>query len=164
MSESNGEAQAAAAQQGSGTLAIQKIYVKDVSFEAPNTPQVFAEEWQPKVDLNLGSEANPVEGDVYEVSLTVTVTLKFEERSVYLAEVKQAGLFLIQNFPEQHLQPLLASVCPNILFPYAREAISDLVTRGGFPQLLLAPVNFEHLYAQELQRRQQQQAERAGSH
>ena len=162
--ETTPEAQAAADNTQQGALAIQKIYVKDLSFEAPGTPMVFTEEWKPTVDLHVGTEANPVEGDMHEIVLTVTVTLKFAEKSVYVAEVQQAGLFLIQNFPDQHRQAVLATVCPNILFPYAREAISDIVTRGGFPQMLLAPVNFEHLYAQELQRRQQEQVAGAGSH
>lgn len=144
-------------QQQQGSLAIQKIYVKDLSFEAPGTPMVFTEEWKPTVDLHVGTEANPVEGDMHEIVLTVTVTLKFGEKTVYVAEVQQAGLFVIQGFPEQHRQAVLATVCPNILFPYAREAVSDVVNRGGFPQMLLAPVNFEHLYAQELQRRQAEQ-------
>ena len=156
MTEENKPAAGTQGQQATGALAIQKIYVKDLSFEAPGTPMVFTEQWNPTVDLHVGTEANPVEGDVHEIVLTVTVTLKFEEKTVYIAEVQQAGLFVIQGFPEQHMSAMFGTVCPNILFPYAREAISDVVTRGGFPQMLLAPVNFDQLYAQELQRRQQE--------
>ncbi|MCC7412171.1 MAG: protein-export chaperone SecB [Gammaproteobacteria bacterium] len=139
-----------------GNLAIQKVYVKDFSFEAPNAPRIFLEQWKPSVDIQLANEATPVEGDMHEVVLTVTVTVRFEDKTVYLVEVQQAGLFNISGFPPEHYAALVATVCPNILFPFAREAVSDAVTRGGFPQLLLAPVNFEHLYAQELRRRQQE--------
>ncbi len=146
----------AAAQQEplNAQLAIHKIYVKDVSFEAPNSPQVFQEDWKPTVDIQLHNDARTLEQNTHEVVLRVTVTVKFEERTVYLVEVHQAGIFNITGVPEQHLPAMAATVCPNILFPYAREAISDIVTRGGFPQLLLAPVNFEALYAQEMQRQQ----------
>jgi preprotein translocase subunit SecB len=138
----------------SGQLAIQKIYVKDASFEAPGSPQTFLEEWKPNVDIQLNNRANPVGQDVHEVVLTVTVTVKTETKAIYLVEVQQAGIFTIGGFADQHLAAILATVCPNILFPYVREVISDLVVRGGFPPLLLAPVNFDALYAQELQRQQ----------
>jgi preprotein translocase subunit SecB len=142
-----------------GNLAIQKIYVKDLSFEAPNAPLIFTEPWKPSVDIQVGNEASHIQDDVHEVVLTVTVTVKFETKNVYLVEVQQAGIFNISGFPQEHLAAVLATVCPNILFPFAREAVSDAVMRGGFPQLLLAPVNFEHLYAQELRRRQQAAAQ-----
>lgn len=146
-----------------GNLTIQKVYVKDLSFEAPNAPRVFMQQWKPAVDIQMSNEATPVEGDLHEVVLTVTVTVRFEEQTVYLVEVQQAGLFNITGFPQEHLGPLFGAVCPNILFPFAREAVADVVNRGGFPQLLLAPVNFEHLYVQELRRRQQEQSEAGGA-
>jgi preprotein translocase subunit SecB len=151
---------AAQAEVPSAQLGIQKIYVKDVSFEAPNSPKVFTEEWKPTVDIQLNNNARTLEKNVHEVVLAITVTVKFADKTVYLVEVHQAGIFNISGVPEQHLPAMAATVCPNILFPYAREAISDLVTRGGFPQLLLAPVNFDALYSQEMQR---QQAAAAGS-
>lgn len=139
-----------------GQLSIQKIYVKDLSFESPNAPAVFTEQLNPSVDVHFGNATQDLGQNNHEVVLTVTVTVKVEERNVYLVEVQQAGIFTIAGFPSEHLAPILATACPNILFPYAREAISDVVTKGGFPQLLLSPVNFDMLYAQELQRRQQQ--------
>lgn len=142
-----------------GRFSIQKIYVKDVSFETPNSPDVFRAEWKPNVDLHLSSDANRLSQDVYEVSLTVTVTVTLGERTAYLAEVNQAGIFGITGVTEERLRPLLGSFCPGILFPYARETVSDLVTRGGFPQFLLAPVNFDVLYAKHLE---EQRAKAAG--
>lgn len=135
-----------------GHLSIQKVYVKDLSYEAPNTPHIFMEEWRPTVDLQLANNTAPLGGDIHEVVLTVTVTVRFEDKVAYLIEVKQAGIFNLAGFPEQHLAPVLATVCPNILFPFAREVVSDIATKAGFPQLLLAPVNFEALYAQEVMR------------
>ena len=142
-----------------GQLSIQKIYVKDFSFESPNAPAIFTEQLNPTVDVHFGNATQDLGQNNHEVVLTVTVTVKVEERSVYLVEVQQAGIFTIAGFPNEHLAPILATACPNILFPYAREAISDVVTKGGFPQLLLSPVNFDMLYAQEVQRRQQSQGE-----
>lgn len=139
----------------SGQLSIKKIYVKDFSFESPNSPSVFTEQLNPAVDIHFGNATKELGENNHEVVLTVTVTVKENEKSVYLVEVQQAGIFTIVGFPDDHMAPILATACPNILFPYAREAISDVVTKGGFPQLLLSPVNFDMLYAQELQRRQQ---------
>lgn len=137
-----------------GQLGIQKIYVKDLSFEAPNAPQVFTEQLSPSLDLQLANLATTLAEGVHEVVLTVTCTVKQEERTVYLIELQQAGIFNISGFSAEQLPVILATACPNILFPFAREAICDIVIKGGFPQLLLAPVNFDMLYAQELQRRQ----------
>lgn len=145
-------------QTNAGQLAIQKIYVKDLSFEAPNTPAVFTEKLNPSVDIHFANETKDLGENQHEVVLSVTVTVKQDDRSVYLIEVQQAGIFTISGFPTEHLPAILATACPNILFPYAREAVSDIVTKGGFPQILLAPVNFDMLYAQELQRRQQAEA------
>lgn len=137
-----------------GQLSIQKIYIKDFSFESPNAPAVFTEQLNPAVDIHFGNATKELGDNNHEVVLTVTVTVKENDKSVYLVEVHQAGIFTISGFPDEHMAPILATACPNILFPYAREAISDVVTKGGFPQLLLSPVNFDMLYAQELQRRQ----------
>ena len=153
--ETNNEPAAADNRPQTGHLAIQKVYLKDLSYEAPNTPQVFTEEWRPKVDIQLANTASKLADDIYEVVLTVTVTVKFEDKAAYLVEVHQAGIFNIGGFPEQFLGAVLATACPNILFPFAREAISDIVGKAGFPQLLLSPVNFEALYAQQLQRQRQ---------
>ena len=144
-------AQQSAAPQGQ--LGIQRIYVKDLSFEAPHSPGVFREQLNPTLDLHFGNATAALGEDLHEVVLTVTATVKEGERTIYLVEVKQAGIFQINGFPEQHMPAILATACPNMLFPFAREAICDLVTKGGFPQLLIAPVNFEALYAQEIQRR-----------
>jgi preprotein translocase subunit SecB len=132
-------------------FSIQKIYTKDLSFETPNAPKIFREKWEPVVDFNLGTRVDKLDETVYEVTLTVTITVKSAEITAYLAEVNQAGIFTMSNFTEQEMGPMLGSFCPNILFPYAREVVSDLVAKGGFPQLLLAPVNFDALYNQHLQ-------------
>ena len=129
---------------------IQKIYIKDISFETPNSPKIFTQKWNPKTDVHIQTENNKLEDNIFEVVLTITVTAAQEDTTAFLVEIKQAGIFLMQEFPtEQHGQ-LLGSYCPNILFPYAREAISDLISKGGFPQLLLNPVNFDALYQQHL--------------
>ncbi|NOT84722.1 MAG: protein-export chaperone SecB [Methylococcaceae bacterium] len=136
-------------------FAIQKIYTKDVSFETPNSPQVFTQKWEPAIDFNLGTNVETLENGLYEVALTVTATVKCNDSVAYLAEVCQAGIFALTGFDDNEMGPMMGSFCPNILFPYAREAISDLVAKGGFPQLLLAPVNFDALYAQHIQQLQQ---------
>lgn len=133
---------------------IQKVYIKDVSFETPNSPVIFTQKWEPKVEFNLASNAQALENGLYEVSLTVTVTVKLEDKTAYLAEVTQAGVFTLSGFEEQELGPMIGSYCPTILFPFAREVVSDLVVKGGFPPLLLAPVNFDALYVQHVQQQQ----------
>lgn len=135
-------------------FSIQKIYTKDLSFETPNTPSIFTAKWEPAVDFNLATNVSPLEQNLFEVTLKVTITVKCADVTAYLVEVNQAGIFALGGFTDQEMGPMMGSFCPNILFPYAREAISDLVTRGGFPQLLLAPVNFDALYAQHLQQQQ----------
>ncbi len=132
-------------------FSIQKIYVKDMSFEAPNTPDIFREEWKPEVNLQLSNNAKTIGDDVQEIVLTITVTAKIGEKTAYLAEVHQAGIFNVKGYNQQDLGVMAGSYCPNILFPYAREAISDIVTKGGFPQLILSPVNFDALYQQHIQ-------------
>ncbi len=139
-------------------FALQKLYIKDVSFETPNSPAVFTQQWEPKVEFNLASNAQALQENLYEISLTVTVTVKLQDKTAYLVEVSQAGIFTLTGFEEHELGPMIGSYCPNILFPYAREAVSDLVVKGGFPPMLLAPVNFDALYMQHVQQMQQQQA------
>lgn len=142
------EAQEAATQP---QFSLQKIYVKDLSFETPNSPLVFREAWEPEINLQLSNQGRLLGDGVHEVVLTVTVTAKLGEKTAYLTEVQQAGIFGIQGYNQQDLNTLIGVYCPNILFPYAREVVSDLVARGGFPQLLLSPVNFEALYTQHAQ-------------
>lgn len=137
-------------------FSIQKIFTKDISFETPNSPKIFTEKWEPTVDFNLGTNVEPLEDALFEVSLSVTVTVKCNELTAYLVEVTQSGIFSLAGFTDQEMGPMVGSFCPNILFPYSREVISDLVAKGGFPQLLLAPVNFDALYSQHLQQAQQQ--------
>lgn len=136
-------------------FSIQKIYTKDISFESPAAPNLFTEKWEPAVDFNLGTNTTPLQDSMFDVALTVTVTVKTGETTAYLVEVTQSGIFSLVGFSEQEMGPMLGSFCPNILFPYVREVVSDLVAKGGFPQLLLAPVNFDALYAQHVQQAQQ---------
>lgn len=136
-------------------FSIQKIYTKDISFESPAAPNVFTEKWEPKVDFNLGTNATPLQDSMFEVALTVTVTVKTGDTTAYLVEATQAGIFSLAGFTDEEMGPMVGSFCPNILFPYVREVVSDLVAKGGFPQLLLAPVNFDALYAQHIQQAQQ---------
>lgn len=133
---------------------IQRIYTKDVSFETPNSPAIFTEKWEPQVNVDLNTSGNKLAEGVYEVILAVTVTTKLGDKTAYLAEVKQSGIFSIEGFSEQDLGGMLHSYCPNLLFPYVREVVSDLVSKGSFPQLLLQPINFDALYAQHLQQQQ----------
>ncbi len=130
---------------------IQRIYVKDVSFETPHAPEIFREEWKPEVNVDLQTKTNRLEDTIYEVVLHLTVTVKMGERVAFLVEVHEAGIFTLKGFAQDQLAHALGSMCPNILYPYARETISDIVIRGGFPQLLLAPVNFDALYLQHLE-------------
>src|SRR5205085_5242968 len=123
---------------------------KDISFDAPNTPHTFTEEWKPEVSLNLETKSNKIQDNLQEVVLSITATVTSNNRTAFLIEVHQAGVFMINGFPSDLLHQMLGSFCPNILFPYAREVISDTVVRGGFPQIILAPVNFDALYAQHM--------------
>lgn len=134
---------------------IEKIYVKDLSLEIPNAPQVFLGRDQPNMEVQLHTGAERVDEGIYEAVLTVTVTAKAGDKTLFLVEAAQAGIFQIRNLPEEDMSPVLGVACPNILFPYVRETISDLVVRAGFPQLLLAPVNFEAMYQQRMQQEQE---------
>ena len=139
-------------------LAIVKIYVKDLSFESPQSPTVFQRnEWSPKTNLNLRSTHTPVENDIHEVVLTITVEAKDEETTLFLVELQQAGLFDITGYDKEEFGALVGSFCPNILFPYARETLATMVQKGGFPEFVLQPLNFDALYMQSMQ----QQAEAA---
>jgi len=137
-------------------FSIEKIYVKDLSLEIPNAPQVFMTNEAPQLEVQLTQGVQPLEGGaLYEVTLTVTVTAKAGEKTVFLVEAAQAGIFQIRNVPQTDIDPILGMVCPNVLFPYARETVSDTVNRAGFPPVLLAPVNFEGLYQQRLAEQKQ---------
>jgi preprotein translocase subunit SecB len=133
-------------------LSLQKVYVKDASFEAPGAPQVFQEQGQPQVQLNLQQQVSAVGENVFEVVLSVTVTCKLGEKTAYLAEVQQAGVFGMAGFDNAGRDAVLATYCPNVLFPYARQIVSDLIQNGGFPPFLLQPINFEGLYAEQMRR------------
>ena len=135
-------------------FSLQRIYVRDLSFEAPKSPEIFRQEWTPSVELDLNPRQKPLEGDFHEVVLTLSVTVKTAGETAFIAEVQQAGIFLISGLDAAAMSHTLGAFCPNILFPYAREALDNLVTRGSFPALMLAPVNFDALYAQELGRMQ----------
>lgn len=152
MSEHNNNA--AAAQEPASQFSLQRIYVKDLSFEAPKSPEIFRNEWNPNIELDLNTRQRALDGDFYEVVLTITVTVKTAEEVAFIAEVQQAGIFLVQGLDDGSKGHALGAFCPSILFPYARETLDSLVVRGSFPALMLAPVNFDALYAQELQRMQ----------
>ena len=138
-------------------FSIEKIFVKDLSLEVPNAPQIFLDRDPPQVEVGLQSEAGGLGDGVFEVVLTVTVTARLGEKTVFLVEAAQAGIFQVRNVPEEELEPVLAIACPNILFPYARETVSDIINRAGFQPILLAPVNFEALYRQRLEQQAPQQ-------
>ena len=127
---------------------IKKVYVKDISFENPTSPKIFTQKWNPKTDIHIQTENTKLDEDIFEVCMTVTVTATQEEAAAFLVEIKQAGIFLVKNFEKDQHSQLLGSYCPTILFPFAREVTADLIAKGGFPQLLLDPVNFESLYRQ----------------
>lgn len=148
---------------------IQKIYLKDVSFESPNAPSVFsndgdASNWKPEINVQINSGNQSVGQGIYEVVLTITVTAKQNKKTAFLVEVKQAGLFTVSGFPEENVAGMLGAYCPETLFPYAREAVSTLVTNGGFPPLLLTPVNFNALYTQHMQQKQTATADQDTAH
>jgi preprotein translocase subunit SecB len=136
-------------------FAIQKIYLKDVSFESPNAPAVFTDgDWKPEVNIQLNSSNKSLAKDAYEVDLKITVTAKQSNKTAFLVELTQSGIFTIGGFEQESLRGMLGAFCPETLFPFAREAIAELVSKGGFPPLLLAPVNFNALYMQQAQQQQ----------
>lgn len=140
------------------TFNIEKLYVKDLSVEVPNAPAIFLEREAPQMDVNMSTESRAISDDAYHTSITVTVTAKVGDKTLFLIECTQAGIFRIQNVPEDQLPMVLGIGCPNIVFPYLRETISDVVTRAGFPPLILNPVNFEALYQQQQLAQAQQDA------
>lgn len=142
---------------------VQRIYLKDASFESPNAPDIFRGDWRPTHDLNLGTKVEKLDDQIYEVVLSVTVSVKVEDKTAFLVEVHQAGIFTVGAFPEQEMGPMLGAYCPSLLFPYAREVVSDLVVKGSFPQLVLQHVNFDLLYAQHRQQAMEQQGGAAES-
>ena len=144
------------AQPPAAQLIMQKIYVKDASFEAPNAPAIFQEQGQPNLQLNLSQKVNTVAENTYEVVLGLTLTCTVAEKTAYLVEVQQAGIFAISGFDQPNLEGVLGTYCPTSLFPYARQTISEMVQNGGFPPYLLQPINFDQLFAEQLRRRNEQ--------
>lgn len=159
MSEQPQQPQQAEEAEQQPLFGIEKVYLKDLSLELPNAPQVFFEQEAPQVEVNIHNQANglPQEG-LFEVVLTVTVTAKIQEKTVFLVEAAQAGIFQIRNIPQGDLEAVLGTICPNTLLPYAREAVSSLVQRAGFPPVTLQHMNFELVYQQRLQQMQADQA------
>jgi preprotein translocase subunit SecB len=157
MAKDNKTADTATANNDAPAFGIEKLYIKDASIEVPNAPQIFTERTAPQVNVELGNSAQKLEEGVFEVAIKVTVTTKIGDKTAFLVEVTQAGIFMVKNVPDENMEMILAVTCPNILFPYAREAVSDMVTRAGFAPVLLNPINFEALYMQ-----QKQQAEANG--
>lgn len=151
----------AAGQQPQQQFQLQRIFLKDLSYEAPKTPQLFKEQWKPEVNLEVNNTSNEIEANIYEVVLKVTVTVKNGENTAFIVEVAQAGLFLLQGVEGIQKEAILKGVCANILFPYARETVSDVVSRGTFPQFLLQPINFEAAFAENLRKQQEQAAQEA---
>lgn len=143
-------------------FSMDKIYVKDISLEIPHAPQIFLERESPQIDVQLHSQAAAIEQGVFEVTVTTTVTAKLGEKVMFLIEAKQAGIFQVRNVADTELEPVLAVMCPNILFPYLREVVSDVSVRGGFAPVMLNPINFDVLYQQNKQ--QQAQAAAATTH
>ena len=141
-------------------LTITKMYLKDFSFESPQTPGIFRKnEWKPQTNLNLRSTHNPVDGDLHEIVLTITVEAKEDDKTCFLIELQQAGIFEIAGYESEELKAIIGSFCPNILFPYVRESIASLIQKGGFPEFVLQPINFDALYMQAQQQAAQQAME-----
>jgi len=156
----------AAAQNNPGPqFSLQRIYLKDLSFESPRSPLVFQGAWKPQINLELNSKHNKLEGDLYEVVLNLTITAKNDGDEVaFLVELQQAGIFLIKGMEDAALHQALGSFCPNLLFPYAREAIDNVVGKGSFPVLMLAPVNFDAIYAESLRQRAEMEKNKKSTH
>lgn len=150
--EVTGTGQAAEAPQQQ--FVMQRVYLRDMSFESPGAPEVFRQEWKPKMNVDLNTKSNLIAGNDYEVVLTVTVTATVEDKTAFLIEVHQAGIFFIQGIEGDDLRRVLATVCPNMLFPYIRETIDSIAVKGTFPALMLAPVNFDALFVQAVQQAQ----------
>lgn len=156
MTEETTNTQVPEGQSAEAGFAIQKIYLKDISFETPLGLEAFTKAWKPNVQQDLNIQVNPLENNMFEVVLLLTITARIDDKAVFLVEVKQAGLFAIQGLDGIQLSHAINTLCPQILFPYARETIDSLLTRGGFPPLMLAPINFEAVFAQAVIMAQQQ--------
>jgi preprotein translocase subunit SecB len=156
MAEEQNQDAATQEQQQQAQFQLQKLYMKDVSFELPNAPQIFQDDGQVEIKMNLAQRVENLAEGVHEVVLTVTVTATLGEKTAYLAEVQQAGIFSITGLNEQAMHAALNTLCPHTLFPYARRSVTDLVADGGFPPLVLQPINFDQIYAQRLQEAQAQ--------
>ncbi|NVK56313.1 MAG: protein-export chaperone SecB [Alteromonadaceae bacterium] len=154
--QTNQENAAAGEQPQAPQFNIQRIYTKDISFESPNAPAIFTKEWKPEIKLDIDTATEKLDGNLFEVVLSVTVTASMGEETAFLCEVQQAGIFMVGDMPDQNKAHMLGSFCPNTLFPYARETISNLVNRGTFPPLNLAPVNFDAIFAAYMQKRAQE--------
>ncbi|MDX9875410.1 MAG: protein-export chaperone SecB [Spongiibacteraceae bacterium] len=148
--------EAGSEQKNAQQFALQRIYIKDLSFESPLGAKVFTKQWKPQIKVDLNTRSDRVNDENFEVVLTITITAKLEEETAFLVEVQQGGVFFVQGVEGEALRRLLSVVCPTILFPYARETIDSLVTRGSFPALMLQPVNFEALYLQALKQSEEQ--------
>lgn len=159
--ENQNSVDANAEQQAGPQFAIQRVYTKDISFETPNSPAIFQKEWKPELKLDLDTRSSKLSDDTYEVILALTVTATVEGKTAFLAEVQQAGVFTIGNLPEAQLAHTIGAFCPTTLFPYARESVANLVSRGSFPQVNLAPVNFDALFASYMQQKANDSQEQA---
>ncbi|MEM0954188.1 MAG: protein-export chaperone SecB [Pseudomonadota bacterium] len=159
QNDAAGAAEAPAQQQ----FAMQRVYLKDLSFESPAAPGIFRQEYKPQVNVDLRTQSNNIDTNTYEIVITITITAKVAEQTAFLIEVQQAGVFLVSGIEGEELRQILAIYCPNMLFPYARETIDNIATRGTFPALMLAQVNFEALYAQAVQQAQKKAASEAES-
>ena len=143
------------AQETQQQFALQRIYIKDLSFETPMGVEVFRHEWKPRINLDMNTRSNRIDEQNFEVVLTLSLTAALEDKTAFLVEIQQAGIFFIKGVAESQMRQVLATVCPNILFPYARESVDSIVTRGSFPALMLAPVNFDALYVQAMKQAQE---------
>ncbi|MEJ2086906.1 MAG: protein-export chaperone SecB [Gammaproteobacteria bacterium] len=144
------------AQRGEGQVRLEKMYLKDSSFESPNSPAIFRQEWKPDIEMQVNTRSERIEGTTFEVVVTVTVTAKLEGRIAFIAEVQQAGLFVMEGLPDPVIHRAAGTFCPTTLFPYVREAVDSLVVRGGFPPLHLVPINFDAAYEEALRHAQGQ--------
>lgn len=144
-------------------FSLQRIYLKDLSFEAPQGPEAFRRQWNPKVQQDLGTKVKKLDNDNYDVTLSLTITVKDEEDTMYLVEIQQAGIFLIKGLEDQQLTTVLNTQCPNIIFPYARETVDNIITKGTFPALMLPPINFEAVFQQAIANARQKQQEQAST-
>jgi len=161
--QANGKDPAGIPENKATEFAIQRIYVKDLSVEVPRSPFIFQQEWKPAIDVQLNAVTQKLAPDVYEVKLSITVTAKLKEEVAFLVEAHQAGIFSITNLPDVQLNRMLGSYCPNVLFPFARELVSDLIVRAGFPPLYLAPINFDALYDQQMAQQKSESTEKQAS-